>query len=54
MKQIETAKNQKVKDWKKLHTKKERTKTNTFRREGENLVDEAMKSPGMVKEISVK
>ncbi|MCW0117796.1 TrmH family RNA methyltransferase [Bacillus subtilis] len=54
MKQIESAKNQKVKDWKKLHTKKERTKTNTFLIEGEHLVEEALKSPGIVKEILVK
>lgn len=54
MKQIESAKNQKVKDWKKLHTKKERTKTNTFLIEGEHLVEEALKSPGTVKEILIK
>ncbi|MFH0346947.1 TrmH family RNA methyltransferase [Bacillus vallismortis] len=54
MKQIESAKNQKVKDWKKLHTKKERTKTNTFLIEGEHLVEEALKSEGTVKEILVK
>lgn len=54
MKQIESAKNQKVKDWKKLHTKKERTKTNTYLIEGEHLVEEALKSPGTVKEILVK
>ncbi|MFJ9291390.1 TrmH family RNA methyltransferase [Bacillus halotolerans] len=54
MKQIESAKNQKVKDWKKLHTKKERTKTNTYLIEGEHLVEEALKSPGAVKEILVK
>ncbi|KAF1681483.1 TrmH family RNA methyltransferase [Bacillus sp. SKDU12] len=54
MKQIESAKNQKVKDWKKLHTKKERAKTNTFLIEGEHLVEEALKSPGIVKEILVK
>ncbi|NTU24793.1 RNA methyltransferase [Bacillus tequilensis] len=54
MKQIESSKNQKVKDWKKLHTKKERIKTNTFLIEGEHLVEEALKSPGTVKEILVK
>ncbi|MEC0280701.1 TrmH family RNA methyltransferase [Bacillus halotolerans] len=54
MKQIESAKNQKVKDWKKLHTKKERTKMNTYLIEGEHLVEEALKSPGAVKEILVK
>ncbi|MGR3207740.1 TrmH family RNA methyltransferase [Bacillus glycinifermentans] len=54
MKRIESAKNQKVKDWKKLHTKKERIKTNTFLIEGEHLVEEALKNPGIVKEIMVK
>lgn len=53
MKRIESAKNQKVKDWKKLHAKKERTKTNTFLIEGEHLVEEALKTPGVVKEIMV-
>lgn len=53
LKRIESAKNQKVKDWKKLHTKKERTKTNTFLIEGEHLVEEALKTPGNVKEIMV-
>ncbi|MCG8396717.1 RNA methyltransferase [Bacillus atrophaeus] len=54
MKRIDSAKNQKVKDWKKLHTKKERTKTNTFLIEGEHLVEEALKTEGAVKEILVK
>jgi len=53
LKRIESAKNQKVKDWKKLHAKKERTKTNTFLIEGEHLVEEALKTPGVVKEIMV-
>ncbi|MFN2747712.1 MULTISPECIES: TrmH family RNA methyltransferase [Bacillus] len=53
MKHIESAKNQKVKDWKKLHTKKERTKTNTFLIEGEHLLEEALKTPGTVKEIII-
>lgn len=54
MKRIDSAKNQKVKDWKKLHTKKDRTKTNTFLIEGEHLVEEALKAKGTVKEILVK
>ncbi|MCC9021207.1 TrmH family RNA methyltransferase [Bacillus nakamurai] len=54
MKRIDSAKNQKVKGWKKLHTKKDRTKTNTFLIEGEHLVEEALKVKGTVKEILVK
>lgn len=53
VKRIDSAKNQKVKDWKKLHTKKERLKTNTFLIEGEHLAEEALKSKGTVKEILV-
>ncbi|MGG3625950.1 RNA methyltransferase [Bacillus gobiensis] len=51
MKYIESAKNQKVKEWKKLHTKKERDRTNTFLVEGFHLVEEALKSEGAVKEL---
>ncbi|MDA7027161.1 RNA methyltransferase [Bacillus sp. CLL-7-23] len=53
MKRIESAKNQKVKDWKKLHSKKERTKTNTYIIEGEHLVEEALKTSGIVLEVMV-
>lgn len=53
MKYIESAKNQKVKEWKKLHTKKEREKKNTFLVEGFHLVEEALKSEGTVKELIV-
>lgn len=41
MKYIQSAKNEKVKQWKKLLTKKEREKTGLFLVEGEHLVEEA-------------
>ncbi|MEK5305085.1 MULTISPECIES: TrmH family RNA methyltransferase [Bacillus] len=52
MKYIESAKNAHIKQWKKLHTKKERTKTGLFLVEGKHLVEEALKS-GVVKELMV-
>ncbi|MFP3514445.1 RNA methyltransferase, partial [Peribacillus sp. SIMBA_075] len=52
MKYIESAKNASIKQWKKLHTKKERTKTGLFLVEGKHLVEEALKS-GIVKELMV-
>ncbi|MEI4789184.1 RNA methyltransferase [Bacillus sp. FJAT-53060] len=52
MKYIESAKNVNIKQWKKLHTKKERTKTGLFLVEGKHLVEEALKS-GIVKELMV-
>ncbi|WP_353854995.1 RNA methyltransferase [Bacillus sp. Bos-x628] len=52
MKYIESAKNANIKQWKKLHTKKERTKTGQFLVEGKHLVEEALKS-GVVKELMV-
>ncbi|WP_333982104.1 RNA methyltransferase [Bacillus pumilus] len=52
MKYIESAKNTNIKQWKKLHTKKERTKTGLFLVEGIHLVEEALKS-GVVKELMV-
>ncbi|PCK20557.1 RNA methyltransferase [Bacillus pumilus] len=52
MKYIESAKNANIKQWKKLHTKKERTKTGLFLVEGKHLVEEALKS-GIVKELMV-
>ncbi|WP_078555436.1 TrmH family RNA methyltransferase [Bacillus alkalicellulosilyticus] len=44
MKRIESTSNQKVKQWKKLHTKKEREKTGLFIIEGVHLIEEALKS----------
>lgn len=52
MKYIESAKNANIKQWKKLHTKKERTKAGQFLVEGKHLVEEALKS-GIVKELMV-
>ncbi|MBR3379327.1 MAG: RNA methyltransferase, partial [Bacillus sp. (in: Bacteria)] len=52
MKYIESAKNAHIKQWKKLHTKKERTKTGLFLVEGKHLVEEALKS-GVVKELMI-
>ncbi|MGX9291072.1 TrmH family RNA methyltransferase [Bacillus sp. A015] len=52
MKYIESAKNASIKQWKKLHTKKERTKTGLFLVEGKHLVEEALKS-GIVMELMV-
>lgn len=40
---IESVKNSQVKQWKKLHTKKEREKSNQFLIEGTHLVEEALK-----------
>ncbi|MED1459834.1 RNA methyltransferase [Bacillus safensis] len=52
MKYIESVKNTNIKQWKRLHTKKERTKTGLFLVEGIHLVEEALKS-GIVKELMV-
>lgn len=43
MKYIESLKNPQVKQWKKLLTKKERQKTNSYLVEGFHLVEEALK-----------
>jgi TrmH family RNA methyltransferase len=43
MKRIESKKNPQVKQWKKLHTKKERDTTGQFIIEGAHLVEEALK-----------
>lgn len=50
---ITSVQNQRVKQWKKLHTKKERERTNTFLIEGEHLVEEAIKSGWNVRTIIV-
>jgi RNA methyltransferase, TrmH family len=54
MKRIESVKNAKVKEWKKLHTKKEREKTGLFIIEGEHLVEEVLKTSVDVEEIIVR
>lgn len=46
---IESVKNPKVKQWKKLHTKKEREATGTYLIEGIHLVEEALKRKEMIK-----
>ncbi|RKO63489.1 rRNA methylase [Caldibacillus debilis GB1] len=52
MKRIQSAKNEKVKRWKKLLTKKERDKAGLFLVEGEHLVEEAGKA-GLIRELIV-
>ncbi|WP_078379464.1 TrmH family RNA methyltransferase [Sutcliffiella halmapala] len=51
MKHIESVKNARVKQWKKLHKKKEREESGTFLIEGFHLVEEALKVEGLVEEI---
>lgn len=53
MKYIHSSKNPQVKQWKKLHTKKEREKTGTFLVEGFHLVEESLKVDDLVIEIIV-
>ncbi|WP_456273806.1 TrmH family RNA methyltransferase [Bacillus sp. AK031] len=54
MKYVQSAKNPQVKQWKKLHTKKERDRSGTYIVEGFHLVEEALKVKNVVKEILVK
>lgn len=51
MNYIESAKNPKVKQWKKLLTKKERDKTGRFLIEGFHLVEEALKEENLVGQV---
>ncbi|MGD6795593.1 TrmH family RNA methyltransferase [Metabacillus indicus] len=51
MKRIESVQNQKVKQWRKLHTKKERDASGTFLIEGMHLVEEAIKNKSNIKEL---
>ncbi|QOR65756.1 RNA methyltransferase [Cytobacillus suaedae] len=53
MKRIESVKNVQVKQWKKLQTKKERELSKTFIIEGFHLVEEALKTKDIVREIIV-
>ncbi|WP_047985043.1 TrmH family RNA methyltransferase [Ornithinibacillus californiensis] len=48
---LTSVKNDKVKGWKKLHTKKDREKTGTFLIEGFHLIEEAIKSKWKIDEI---
>ncbi|MGD6816802.1 TrmH family RNA methyltransferase [Metabacillus sp. 84] len=51
MKRIESAQNPRVKQWRKLHTRKERDKTGMFLIEGFHLVEEALKQKELVADI---
>ncbi|MFY4774652.1 TrmH family RNA methyltransferase [Metabacillus sp. RGM 3146] len=51
MKRIDSAKNPKVKQWKKLHTRKEREATKSFLVEGYHLVEEALKEKDQIIEL---
>lgn len=53
MKRIESVKNTQVKQWKKLHTKKERETTQTFLIEGFHLVEEALNNKELIREIII-
>ncbi|MFC3883181.1 TrmH family RNA methyltransferase [Bacillus songklensis] len=53
VKRIDSVKNPQVKMWKKLHTKKERDKTGLFLIEGYHLVEEALRTKQVVKELIV-
>jgi TrmH family RNA methyltransferase len=53
LKRIESVQNQKVKQWRKLHTKKERETTNAFLIEGLHLVEEALKDKSVIKELII-
>ncbi|TLS39167.1 TrmH family RNA methyltransferase [Pseudalkalibacillus caeni] len=48
---IESVKNSKVKEWKKLHTKRGRAKSGTFMIEGPHIVEEASRQGSLVKEV---
>ena len=53
MKRIESVKNPQVKQWKKLHTKKERENTQTFLIEGFHLVEEVLTNKELIREIII-
>ncbi|WP_273851004.1 TrmH family RNA methyltransferase [Guptibacillus spartinae] len=50
---IESAKNQKVKDWKKLHTRKGREKAQSYLIEGPHIVEEAAKFEAPIIEVII-
>lgn len=54
IKRIESTKNTRVKQWKKLHTKKERDKTGLFLIEGMHLIEEALKFKVPMEELIVR
>lgn len=51
---ITSTQNSQVKDWRKLHTKKYRVKTNSFLIEGYHLIEEALKSGWSIEVIIVQ
>lgn len=51
MKKIDSQQNVRVKQWRKLHTKKERDKSGLFMIEGFHLVEEALQAKGIVREL---
>ncbi|EAE9244893.1 RNA methyltransferase [Listeria monocytogenes] len=53
MEQIQSVKNDRVKIWKKLQTRKGRDKTGTYLVEGFHLVEEALRQDGLVLELLV-
>jgi RNA methyltransferase, TrmH family len=53
VKHIHTKKNPQIKEWKKLLTKKERDKTNSFLIEGFHLIEEALKKDDVVTDLIV-
>ncbi|WP_026671566.1 TrmH family RNA methyltransferase [Alkalihalobacterium bogoriense] len=54
MNRIESVKNTKIKNWKKLHTKKGRTQSGQFFIEGVHLVEEALRSTIEIEELVVE
>ncbi|PYZ93705.1 RNA methyltransferase [Salipaludibacillus keqinensis] len=51
---IESIQNPKIKAWKKLHTKREREKSGLFFIEGRHLIEEALKSQLVIKELIIQ
>ncbi|MCM3717879.1 TrmH family RNA methyltransferase [Fictibacillus phosphorivorans] len=54
MKHIESDSNATLKQWKKLHTKKEREKTGTFLLEGPHLIEEAISSGAKLQHVIIE
>ncbi|MBD7962566.1 TrmH family RNA methyltransferase [Fictibacillus norfolkensis] len=54
MKHIESESNTSLKQWKKLHTKKEREKSGTFLLEGPHLIEEAITSGAKLQHVIVE
>lgn len=54
MKHIESESNASLKQWKKLHTKKEREKSGTYLIEGPHLIEEAIKSGAKLQHVIIE